>query len=604
MAEAARAKQTSPLRIGEQWQGLRGHAHGVRGPVMCGALHWSTAVPWKTDALAALLHDEGGLKPAVVQQCLANESDTDTFFALALALEDMAQSPVAQKGVLLSRTEVQPQLVDCQVAMPSFYPPFTQALISWLGSAINMCSGTSSAQQRKSLIDSMNAQLHAARTQLLSSIRTGGVNTARIARAAAELGLPVQVLTRSYLYVGSGANARIFNSTMTEETTALGVALARSKSATAALLAMRGLPVPRHQRAGCAQDAVKAAHALGYPVVVKPDDRDGGAGVNAGLTSDEQVIACYAQAAAISPNVLVEKHVEGLDYRITVDNGRVVKVIGRQPGGVLGDGRLSVRELVAANAAKPSMRGNASAVSLDEEALALLAGYGMTADSVPAADAFVVLRRRANMSTGGTSRDAMADMHPDNARLAIRAAQALRLDLAGIDFIIPDIAVSWMECTAAICEVNAQPQISTEFAPAVYHDLLTRLVREPTRLHAVLLVDVSANADCDGDVIAAAQQLAARGERVLSVRSDGTWLGDERIAPAGRSAFARAVACELEVEATAVVAAFKPGQLLRTGLPWLHVDEVRVLRGSAPVDEAQLQACLDLVAPHLAAPRV
>ncbi|MBC7603700.1 MAG: acetate--CoA ligase family protein [Ramlibacter sp.] len=590
-----------PVRISSTWHGLRGHAHGLRGPVLIGNIRCSTTAQWKTEALAALLRNEGGLDTETVERCLAGNSLIDAFFALILALERAGQSPVSQTGIVLSQPEAAPGSTEWRVAIPGFHPRFTQETIGWLATAINLCNSTSEQAQRDALIATMNTRLETARGTLQGAIKSGGVNAARIARACAEMNLPMQLLPRGYVHVGSGANALIFNSTMTEATTALGVALARSKSVTASLLALRGLPVPKHRLVKSAQDAVKVASELGYPVVVKPDDRDGGLGVNAGLMTAEQVTQCYEQAVAISPNVLVETHVAGQDFRITVDNGRVVKVIGRQAGGVLGDGGQTIAQLVAEIAAgKPALRGTKSILSIDAEALELLVERGMTAASVPPAGEFVVLRRRANMSTGGTSRDAMADMHPDNARLAIRAAESLRLDLAGIDLIIPDISVSWMNCTAAICEVNAQPQISTEFAPNVYRDLLTRMLREPSRLHAVVLLNPTGKADCDSEVALACAELAARGERVLSVRTDGTWIGDVRIAPANRGVVVSAIAGELEKSATAAVISMTPKQLLQNGLPWLHVDEVRVLPGADAADAALLRECLELVAPHVA----
>jgi cyanophycin synthetase len=224
----------------------------------------------------------------------------------------------------------------------------------------------------------------------------------------------------------------------------------------------------------------------------------------------------------------------------------------------------------------------------------------MTARSVPPAGDFVVLRRRANMSTGGTSYDVLEQIHPDNARLALRAAQALRLDLAGIDLIMPDISVSWMDCEAGICEVNAQPQISTQFAPDVYRDLLRRMVPPPGRMRTVLVLDASAGLHSDAGVAAASGELVQRGERVLSLRRDGTWLNDERLAPPGRDAFTFAVSAELEREATAVVAALTPEQVRKQGLPWLYLDQVRVLCGDGPAQRSHLGACLELLAPHMA----
>jgi hypothetical protein len=80
-----------------------------------------------------------------------------------------------------------------------------------------------------------------------------------------------------------------------------------------------------------------------------------------------------------------------------------------------------------------------------------------------------------------------------------------------------------------------------------------------------------------------------------------TWLGHERFAPPGRTPFAAAMAAELEPEATAVVVALTPHEVLVQGLPWLHIDQVFVLQGTKPHNSSQAQAlqrCLDMIAPH------
>ena len=62
-----------------------------------------------------------------------------------------------------------------------------------------------------------------------------------------------------------------------------------------------------------------------------------------------------------------------------------------------------------------------------------------------------------NMSTGGTSIDRTIEAHPDNIEIAETAAQIVGLDIAGIDFICPDIATPVRETGGAIVEVNAAP---------------------------------------------------------------------------------------------------------------------------------------------------
>ena len=58
---------------------------------------------------------------------------------------------------------------------------------------------------------------------------------------------------------------------------------------------------------------------------------------------------------------------------------------------------------------------------------------------------FVQLKLTGNMSTGGTSIDRTDDIHPDNVEIARQAAMVVGLDVAGIDFITPDIARSVRE---------------------------------------------------------------------------------------------------------------------------------------------------------------
>ena len=96
-------------------------------------------------------------------------------------------------------------------------------------------------------------------------------------------------------------------------------------------------------------------------------------------------------------------------------------------------------------------------IKLDENAEEILADQGLTPDSVPAAGAFVKLALTGNMSTGGTSIDRTMEAHPDNVEIAETAARVVGLDIAGIDFICPDIATPVRETGGGIVEVNAAP---------------------------------------------------------------------------------------------------------------------------------------------------
>jgi hypothetical protein len=173
-----------------------------------------------------------------------------------------------------------------------------------------------------------------------------GFNTGHFLAAAAELGVPWRRLRGQLVQLGQGANARWLESSWTDRTSAIGSGLARNKQAGAALLRINGLPVPDHHLVETADEALRQAQALGYPVVVKPVDRDGGEGVRAGLEDAAAVRAAFDEALKLSARVLVEKHVPGRDYRLQVVDGEVQGVLERVPGGVVGNGRDSVRVLL------------------------------------------------------------------------------------------------------------------------------------------------------------------------------------------------------------------------------------------------------------------
>jgi cyanophycin synthetase len=94
---------------------------------------------------------------------------------------------------------------------------------------------------------------------------------------------------------------------------------------------------------------------------------------------------------------------------------------------------------------------------VDEAAEALVKGQGYELDAVPPKGQRVKLALTGNMSTGGTSIDRTIEAHPDNVEIAEMAARVVGLDVAGIDFICPDITVPVRETGGAIVEVNAAP---------------------------------------------------------------------------------------------------------------------------------------------------
>ncbi len=301
--------------------------------------------------------------------------------------------------------------------------------------------------------------------------RALGPSTAALVKAAEDRGIPWLRLNRySLVQLGHGSFAKRIQATVTSETRNIAVEIASDKEEANKILEDLGLPVPLQRLVYGEGEAARAAERIGFPVVVKPLNANHGRGVAIDLTDKETVRKAFNEARKHSRGVLVERFIRGLDHRLLVVNGRLVAAAKRVPGHVVGDGARSVEALMEEVNADPR-RGIGhekilTRLELDHQAERLLKLKGYTRDSVPAAGEVVYLRSTGNLSTGGTAVDVTDVIHPDNREMAERAAKAIGLDVAGVDFLTEDIARSYREIGGAICEINAAPGFRMHVAPS------------------------------------------------------------------------------------------------------------------------------------------
>ena len=291
-----------------------------------------------------------------------------------------------------------------------------------------------------------------------------GPSTQSILDEAARRDIPyIRLNDQSFVQLGQGKYQQRIRATMTSRTSALGVDIAGDKKLTTSLLASAGLPVPRSDMVRSADEAVAAATRIGYPVVTKPLDGNHGRGVGLELRTEDDVRRGFERALRQTRSgiVVVESFIQGNDYRVLVIDGHMVAVAQRVPAHVTGDGEHTVRQLVEIQNRDPR-RGIGhekvlTRIKIDEAAQELVLKQGFSLDQTPPKDAVVKLAATGNMSTGGISIDRTWEADHDNVEIAEEAARVVGLDVAGIDFLTPDISQPVRETGGAIVEVNAAP---------------------------------------------------------------------------------------------------------------------------------------------------
>jgi cyanophycin synthetase len=368
---------------------------------------------------------------------------------------------------------------------------------------------------------------------------------------------------------------------MTPYTTAQGVVYAKNKRSTADLLKKSGLPGAEHITVKTWAETLAAAHELGYPVVVKPYDRDNGQGVYAGITNDQDLKAAYTEVTEIVPEFLVERHFEGVGHRFTIHNNQVITITQKHPATVVGDGINTVEYLIKnhqSEARRIKRPGgdepfvvigiNHVQMTIDDEVKGMLAQQNVTLDSVLEPGQRIQLRRRNNASAGGLTKAIdQVTVHPDNKALCLRAARILDLDIAGVDLIIPDITCSWLEVGALICEVNAIPQIGYNHGiEPMMLDLFKNGSRIPVTLAIVdqelelpLIHELASIFNCNG----------------ISTQQ-GIWINGLCVSRPWPSSFDPAVALVFDREVGAALCAMTKADVVEHGLPLDRFDQILI----------------------------
>ncbi|MBF5046128.1 cyanophycin synthetase [Aggregicoccus sp. 17bor-14] len=409
-----------------------------------------------------------------------------------------------------------------------------------------------------------------------------GPTTGSIARAALARGIPVRRLNEgSLVQFGWGARQRRILASETDRTGAIGESIAQDKELTKTLLRAVGVPVPAGRAVESAEDAWDAALEVGLPVVLKPRYGSQGRGVAVNLQSKEQVLAAYASAREHGSSILVEKCATGMDHRLLVIGHKLVAAARREPPQVTGDGVRSVAELVDEVNRDPQ-RGEDHATSLskiplDAIALGVLAEQGLVAESVPQLGQRVLLRRNANLSTGGSAADVTDIVHPDVAALAVDAARMVGLDVCGVDVVCHDITRPLEEQGGVFVEVNAAPGFRMHLAPSrglprpVGEAVMSTLFSggEQGRIPTVA---VTGNNGKTTTVRLIAHLLEGRGLKVGMTCTDGVYVGGRRIDTGDCSGpkSARSVLANPSVEAAVLETA--RGGILREGLGFDRCD--------------------------------
>src|SRR3989344_269101 len=231
--------------------------------------------------------------------------------------------------------------------------------------------------------------------------------------------------------------------------------------------ATAGIPIATGGVARTGKDAQRLFGPLRKPLITKPHEGSRSRHTTIHIETLGAFKIGFEKAKKLSAWVIVEEELRGMVYRGSVIGGKTVAVICREPPHAIGDGRTTIRDLVAKENSRPERQGPIfHTIELGKEAEEELKRQGLSLQSIPEKGRFVSLNQKVGRGVGASMSDVTDDIHPDNRKLLEDAAAELNDPVVGIDFIIGDIKVSWKEQDrSGIIECNSLPFIDLHHYP-------------------------------------------------------------------------------------------------------------------------------------------
>ncbi|WP_293644861.1 cyanophycin synthetase [Thiolapillus sp.] len=236
----------------------------------------------------------------------------------------------------------------------------------------------------------------------------------------------------------------------------------RSKAQAREVFAANGIPHAEGKIFFSPWQAHRFAQQHGFPLVIKPNVSGFSRGSHFPIRNYRELWKAALMVKIWWPMSMVEKYLQGRNYRVLVGNGEIISVIRRYPPFVIGDGTASIGELIdRENQVRKDMGLYPVIHPIPKTRMIrrYLKKQGLSLASIPEENREIILFNRISLVPGGVVETLPADsLPPVNRALFLRILKLFRANILGIDVIMEEgIETPWNEQKCIFLEVNSRP---------------------------------------------------------------------------------------------------------------------------------------------------
>ena len=289
-------------------------------------------------------------------------------------------------------------------------------------------------------------------------------NLERIIKKAQEMGMKVEKINwkNPLVKITYGQKSKYFYGSLLPLNNTVGARLSRYKNLTKKIFIRLGIPTPKGFLCENLEEILKIIKEgkIKYPLVIKPNSAALGEGVIVAIDNDKELKIAVKKLSKKYKEFLVEEYVEGDDYRLLVLDGKVIAVCKRILPFVVGNGKKSLGELI-----NDFNQNREKKLEIDWEVKRHLKEQKIDLNTIISQGRKIILRKNANIYTGGIAEDVTDIVSPYFKKLAIKIVEELGLRLAGVDILSADISNS--RGAYYFTEVNGLPSFDIHEIPII-----------------------------------------------------------------------------------------------------------------------------------------
>jgi cyanophycin synthetase len=218
--------------------------------------------------------------------------------------------------------------------------------------------------------------------------------------------------------------------------------------------------------------ALNYAQKIGFPLVVKPRCGSLSRHTTVNIKDEKELKRAIKIVKIISNEFIVEKFIEGKNYRVVLIGNKMAACALRESSNVIGDGIHNIRQLIDFKN-KEKERGfkyqkntTLYKIGVDLGGYDLFQKSGYTYDFIPKKGEKIYLSDKIILTTGADIHDVTDKVDPRNIFLFEKISRNLETSLVGFDVITEDISRPFDKEPLIIIEANSNPYIDMHHFPS------------------------------------------------------------------------------------------------------------------------------------------